>query len=238
MKLNGRLKMIAAKIPKCDILADIGTDHAYIPIYAAKKGICKKALAVDLKEGPLKIANTNIKRYGIEEKIEIRLGRGLEAISPEESDVVVISGMGGNLIRDILSDSAEKAKRAKLLLLQPNNALDALRKWIYENGYTISEELLAKDAGKIYCLIIARWTGSAEKKDEFAYYVGEKLFDGNTDLLQKYLEKKLRELDVIIKGRGRSESDKKRNANAVLQMDTATCIDIRNRIYDYLKEEF
>lgn len=238
MKLKGRLKMIAEKIPECEILTDIGTDHAYIPIYAAEKNICRKALAVDLRAGPLKMANVNISRHGLEEKIETRIGSGLEPVLPEETDIVVISGMGGNLIKDILFNSAEKARKAKLLLLQPNNAPDALRKWLYENGYTIVEESLAEDAGKIYCLIMARWTGSAEKKDEFAYYAGEKLFDGKDDLLRKYLGKKLKELDVIIEGRRRSDPDKERNASAAPEMDTATCIGIRNRICDYLKEEF
>lgn len=238
MKLNGRLRMIAEKIPECDILTDVGTDHAYIPIYAAEKGICRKAIAIDLRTGPLKMANANIKRHGVEEKIETRMGNGLEPISQEESDIVIISGMGGNLIRDILFSSVEKAKKAKLLLLQPNNAPEVLRRWLYENGYNIMEELLEEDAGKIYCLITARWTGETERKDEFACYVGEKLLNTKVDLLRKYLEKKLKELDVIIEGRRKSDPSKERNTASATEMDTTTCITIRNKINDYIKEEF
>ena len=234
MKLNDRLKMIADNIPNCEILVDVGTDHAYIPIYAAIKGICRKALAIDLRTGPLKMAYKNIKRHGVEDKVEMRTGDGLEPISASESDVIVIAGMGGNLIRDILYESVEKTQQANLLLLQPNNATDALRRWLYESGFDIVEELLARDAGKIYCLIIAKWTGIYEKKDEFYYYIGEKLFDGDKYLLQSYLEKKMRELDVIIEGRARSDPDKERDTVGIAEMDTATFIDIRNRLFEYL----
>jgi tRNA (adenine22-N1)-methyltransferase len=93
MKLNKRLMMIAGKIPKCHTLADIGTDHAYIPIYAVKNQLCEKALAADLREGPLKMALENIRRCGTADKIEIRLGNGLEPIIYNEIDVIVVAGM-------------------------------------------------------------------------------------------------------------------------------------------------
>lgn len=236
MKLNGRLGMIAYKIPHCRTLADVGTDHAYIPIYAVKNALCEKALAADLREGPLKMANANIKRFGLEKSIETRLGSGLEPILLSECDVIVIAGMGGPLIRDILSTSIEKAQKAQLLLLQPNNAPDALRRWLYESGFDIVEEGLASDAGKLYCIMNVKWTGLAVKKDEFTYYIGEKLFAGNDPLLRSYLNKKLKELEVIITGRGRSDQDKDREDVGATGMDTATCIHIRNRLLDYLSD--
>lgn len=235
MKLNGRLMMIADKIPHCRILTDVGTDHAFIPIYAVKHGRCEKALAADLRAGPLKMAYANIKRYGLEKKIETRLGDGLEPISPLECDVIVVAGMGGSLIREILSASVEKAQIAQLLLLQPNNAADALRKWLYEYGFDIVEEMLALDAGKLYCLISAKWTGVAVKKDEFTYYIGEKLFAGNDPLLRSYLMKKLKELEVIIAGRGKADQNKSSETAGIAGMDTETCINIRNRLLDYLR---
>lgn len=235
MKLNGRLMMIADKIPQCRTLADVGTDHAYIPIYAVKNGICDKALAVDLKTGPLRMAYANIKRFGLEDNIETRLGNGLEPILYSECDVIVIAGMGGPLIKDILSTSVEKSQKAKLLLLQPNNAADALRKWLYESGFDIVEEMLALDAGKLYCLISAKWTGMTVMKDEFTYYIGEKLLGGNDPLLRSYLMKKLKELEVIITGRGRSVPDKNHEAAGMAGMNTATCIYIRNKLLEYLE---
>ena len=238
MKINDRLMMIANKIPYCRILTDVGTDHAYIPIYAVKQGLCFRALAVDLRRGPLKAAHANIKRHGLEKSIETRLGNGLESIMHSECDVIVIAGVGGLLISDILSVSVEKARKAQLLLLQPNSAIDVLRRWLYENGFEIVEETLKMDAGKIYCLVSAKWTDSAVKKDEFVYYFGEKLFAGNNPLLQKYLEIKLKELDKIIEGRSRSYQGGNCEAEfGIKGMDTATCVYLRNKLFDYLKDE-
>ena len=234
MKLNGRLMMIVNKIPYCRILTDVGTDHAYIPIYAVMNGLCEKALALDLRTGPLKMADGNIRRYKLENSIETRLGNGLEPVLPSECDVIVVAGMGGLLMTDILSASVEKAQKAQLLLLQPNNAADALRKWLYENGFDIIEEELVLDAGKLYCMISAKWTGVAVIKDEFAYFIGERLLEGKDPLLQSYFSRKLKELEVIIEGRSRSDPDKSRDAAGMSGMDTAACIYIRNRLLDYI----
>lgn len=223
--------MIVNKIPNCRILTDIGTDHAYIPIYAVMNNLCEKALAADLRIGPLKMAHANIAQYGLENSIETRLGNGLEPILLSECDVIVVAGMGGLLIADILSVSVEKAKKAQMLLLQPNNAADTLRKWLYENGFDIIKEELVLDAGKLYCVISSKWTGVTVKKDEFAYYIGEKLLEGKDPLLQSYLSRKLKELETIIEGRSRSNPDKGHDAAGMSGMDTAACIYIRNRLY-------
>lgn len=236
VKLGERLETIAGQIPKCRILSDIGTDHAFIPIYAIENGLCEKALAADLRRGPLEMADSNIRKHKLENKIELRLGNGLEPILPEECDVIVIAGMGGQLIRDILAASPGKASQASLLLLQANNAVDALRKWLYENGFHISGEKLVSDAGKLYCLIKAVWTGKPEIRDEFTYYVGEKIFEGNSPLLGQYLLKKLKELEVIIEGRSMSDPEKKRCFNEEGVMDTDTCIRIRDRLADYVEK--
>jgi tRNA (adenine22-N1)-methyltransferase len=234
MKLSGRLGAIAELIPKCGILSDIGTDHAYIPIFAVENKLCERALAADLRKGPLEMAEANIRKHGLESRIELRLGNGLEPIRPEECDVIVMAGMGGLLIRDILSSEPDKTNHASLLLLQANNAVDALRKWLYENGYDILEEKLISDAGKLYSLIKSKWTGVPVAKDEFDIYIGEKIFEGNEALLGEYLQKKLKELEVIIEGRSRSDPEKDRYVNEDRVMDTATCKRIRDRLVDYL----
>jgi tRNA (adenine22-N1)-methyltransferase len=260
LKLNARLEMIAERIPHCRILVDIGTDHAYIPIYAVMNGGCSKSLAADLREGPLGMACANIKRYGLEKLIETRLGNGLEPIMLDECDVVVIAGMGGSLIRDILSSSVGKAQKAQLLLLQPNNAADVLRKWLCENGFEIDQETLVIDAGKLYCLLSTKWTGKTAVGDEFAYYIGNVLFDSGDPLLRKYVEKKVKELEVVISGRARSRTEKSRAADngenesaglvvdcvncspmhpdrmsILAGMDTEKCIQIRNRLVKFLE---
>jgi tRNA (adenine22-N1)-methyltransferase len=241
MNLNHRLAMIAEKIPRCSILADIGTDHAFIPIFAVENGLCERALAADLREGPLKMASANIMRRGLENRIETRLGNGLEPISLEESDVFVIAGMGGVLICDILAASKDKARKAGLLLLQANNAVDVLRRWLYENEFEISEEKLTLDMGKLYCLILARWTGMREKKDFFECYVGEKLLEGKDPLLGYLIDKKLRELDVIIEGRERADADKlhkkaeRSDLSEITKMEPDALKEIRKKL-ENLKE--
>lgn len=234
MKLSERLATIAELIPRCGILSDIGTDHAFIPIFAVENGLCERAIAADLRKGPLEMAEANIRRHGLESRIELRLGNGLEPVRPEECDVIVIAGMGGLLIRDILSSAHEKSNRASLLLLQANNAVDALRKWLYENGYEVLEEKLISDAGKLYSLIKSKWTGVPAIKGEFELYIGERIFEGNDVLLGMYLQKKLKELEVIIEGRSRSDPEKNRYTNEDSVMDTATCIRIRDRLAEYL----
>lgn len=235
MKLNGRLKLIAESIPHCSLLADIGTDHAYIPIHAVLNGKCERAVAADLRPGPLRMAQVNINRHGLQDNIETRLGDGLEPIRTEECEVVVIAGMGGALIKKILSDSMEKAQKALILLLQPNNAVEALRHWLYLNGFEICSEKLVEDSRKLYCLIEAGWTGVQEVKDDFCCYIGEKVFNGNDALLERYLRKKLGELNTIISGRARSDPDKIRRFEEETSMDTETCIAIRDRLLEYLE---
>jgi tRNA (adenine22-N1)-methyltransferase len=234
MKLDGRLKLIVDSIPECTTLVDIGTDHAYIPIHAVRQGKCERALAADLRPGPLRMAQANIIRYGMQDVIETRLGDGLEPIRAEECEVIVIAGMGGPLIRKILSDSPEKVQKARRLLLQANNAVDALRRWLYQNGFEISSEKLAEDSGKLYCLIEAVWTGTAIFRDDYDCYIGEKVFDGNETLLERYLGKKLGELETIISGRARANQDKLRKTEDDTSMDTETCKMIRDRLREYL----
>ncbi|MGI6669388.1 MAG: tRNA (adenine(22)-N(1))-methyltransferase [Acetivibrionales bacterium] len=265
MRLNRRLKMIVEQIPPCEILADIGTDHAYVPIYAVKTGLCDRALAVDIRTGPLSAAANNIKRHGLEKLIETRHGDGLGPVRLSECDVVVVAGMGGLLIRDILSSAQDKAKTANLLILQPNSAAEALRKWLYENGFALTCERLVKDAGKIYCFINAKWDGKAESKGEFTYYVGDKVFCGNEPLIEEYLRRKLRTVEVIIGGRSKkrnnesstcgkclyygpvmtemdAEGDDGYNREAsggsgrISEMSTATLINIRNKIKERMKQ--
>lgn len=228
--------MIADMIPQCEIVADIGTDHAYIPIYTVLNRICKKCLAADLRKGPLEMALANIKRHGLEDRIETRLGNGLNPVALTECDVIVIAGMGGPLIRDILETSPEKARKAQILLLQPNSAAEALRKWLYETGFDIVEEKLVQDAGKQYCVLRTKWLGIPVIKDDFTYFIGEKVFEGNEKLLESYLEKKLNEIDVIINGRSRSDPEKERKYSDENGMDTNVYYSIREKLDETLKK--
>jgi len=196
MILKGRIKFIADMTPECNILSDIGTDHAYIPIYMVKNERCRKAIACDIREGPVAVANRHIKQFGLEGRIETRLGSGLKPISEEEMDVCVIAGMGGVLIREILAEDIEKAKLAKTLVIQPMNCIETVREWLYGNGFDIYDEGLINEGFRIYNVIVARWTGNTVSKDEFYYHIGEKLIEKKDPLLKRYIQ---RRLDIINK---------------------------------------
>lgn len=199
MDLKGRLKLIAQKVPECDRVCDIGTDHAYIPIYLIQNHVCKKAIAADVGQGPLSAAEENIRSHKLEDRIETRLGDGLEPIAEDEADVIVIAGMGGILIKDILERDIAKAKKAKGLVLQPMNALEVTREWLYVHGFEILDEELTNEGEKIYNVIVCKWTGKRNKVEKINYYIGKKLIERRDPLLPVYLEKKLRQVKGVLK---------------------------------------
>lgn len=226
MELRGRLGAIADRIPKCNILADIGTDHAYIPLYAIMKSICRKAVAADVKKGPVEIAKRNIKRYGLEDRIESRLGSGLEPLGENEAEVIVIAGMGGVLIQEILANRIQTARNARLLILQPMNMLEVLRKWLNDNGFEICDETLAEETGKIYNILIVKWTGNTEQLSNFHCYIGKGLVNRKDSLFKRYAENKLKLLNVRIEGMQKALTQ---------QEGLKELIDIKSELEDTIK---
>lgn len=161
---NKRLAVLADMVKNCDCVADIGTDHAHLPIELVLKGKCKKAVACDVKKGPLEVAKKNISQYGLSEKIELRLGFGLEVLSPSECDVITVAGMGGLMICDILEKSRQVAESAGQLVLQPNTCEYDFRKYLYENGYVIEDERGIKDGDHFYLAVSCRYRGMLQEK--------------------------------------------------------------------------
>ncbi|MBQ6999403.1 MAG: SAM-dependent methyltransferase [Clostridia bacterium] len=153
--LSERLQKIADCV-NAKTLADIGTDHAYIPIHCVKDGSCLRAIACDINAGPLKAASENIGANGLASKIQTRLSNGLEALSPNEADTIVIAGMGGFLIRDILINGADKIGDNTVLILQPMVAAAELREYLCKNGYDIFKEHLAREESKFYNILCVK----------------------------------------------------------------------------------
>lgn len=197
MNLSPRLQAIVNHVPKDTICADIGTDHAYIPIYLIKNKICSKIIASDIHEGPLEIAKSQIKLAGFEKQIETRLGNGLELIKAGEVDTVVIAGMGGLLIRDILENSKEVTRSIQTLILQPMIAQKELRKYLIEHNYTIVKEDLAKEDQRIYEIIIAGH-GKQKVEEEIYLDIPKYLIEKRHPLLKSLLQRKKNELLKII----------------------------------------
>ncbi|HOJ09030.1 MAG TPA: class I SAM-dependent methyltransferase [Clostridiales bacterium] len=200
MKLKGRLRAIAEMVPKCNLICDIGTDHAYIPIYLVKSSICKRAIITDIKQGPINIAENNIRENHLEDCIETRLGDGLHPLDNNEIDVLIIAGMGGKLMAKILWEGISKAMNANLLILQAMNGLELVTQWLFEEGFDICDEELVEDDNRIYNIKAARWTGVKKVYNNVDLHISKKLIEKNNPLLIEYIDRKLAVLDKIISG--------------------------------------
>ena len=152
-RLSSRMEALIALVPRCECLADIGCDHGYISIAVAERGLAERVIACDVNEGPLKAADTHIREAGLSDRIDKRLGDGLERIEPREADVILISGMGGRLITRILTEGSSAAKAAASLVLGPQSEVAELRRYLVSEGYYIDDEDMVLEDGKYYPLM-------------------------------------------------------------------------------------
>lgn len=150
--MTPRLYAIASMVPQGAFFADVGTDHAYLPIYLAENNLISHAVAADINRDPLLRAKGNIKKYNLEEKIDTCLSDGFEELDGNSFDTASIAGMGGILIARIL----EKAPRGKLYILQPMRDAHFLRAYLSSNGFELVDEKLAEEGNKIYTVIAVR----------------------------------------------------------------------------------
>lgn len=209
MNLTPRLLKIASLVPHNSVLADVGTDHAYVPVYCILNGICKRAFAMDINEGPLNNAEETVNHYGVSDKVELRLSDGLDKLGADEADTVVIAGMGGLLIKSIL----EKAnlKCGTTLILQPMLAQRELREYLYSNDIEITDEYLAKEDNKIYNIFVAK-VGSKYQCSSDDVLVGRNVSKNSPELFEFY---KGKEINVRKKILGGLSSAKVRDEDAI-----------------------
>ena len=146
---------IANLVDNSKVLADVGCDHAYISINLLEKGKVERIIASDLREGPLNIARDNIRLYGFEDRIETRLCAGLCGYEAGEVDTILISGMGGMLVKEILSESIDVVKMADTLILEPQSDLRVVRAYLKDIGFEIIDEDMLNEGGKYYQIIKA-----------------------------------------------------------------------------------
>ena len=154
-KLSKRLSACLNALSSLSRIADIGTDHAYLPCYGISEGLIDSAIAIDVIDGPLMQARRTIADYGLTNKVEVRKGSGLEPLSIGEVEGVNMAGMGGKLISQLLLDGLPTAKSMKVLVFQPQGGEPILRRTLQENGFTISGEQLLEEDGIIYTIITA-----------------------------------------------------------------------------------
>lgn len=187
IKLSSRLQAIANLVPLGAKVADIGTDHGYIPVWLAQTGVAEKLAAADINKGPLEHAKQTATEYGVFDMIHFELCCGLSFCSSSEYDTVIIAGMGGELIASIL-EAAPWTKQGTRLILQPNSRIHILTAWLIENGYMFEHTQLVKDTGKIYQILVVRGGESTPITKESERLVHDLYFINRDPLLKEYLD--------------------------------------------------
>ena len=209
--LTPRLEMILSLAPQAETYCDIGTDHGYIAAALARRG--GRVIAMDINSGPLEQAERNIRRFGLEEKIETRLSDGFSALSGGEAECAVIAGMGGELIAAIL---ARGIKGVKHLVLQPQSTIYELRDYLNKNGYRIEKEELCREDRRFYVGMLAT-PGCQPQFTEEEKHIGPELIKGHP-LLSDYAASLRHEQENILKKIGDAVTPRREECRRLIEM--------------------
>lgn len=190
LTLTNRLMTVAAFVRNCRLTADVGTDHGYLPAFLVMSGKTQRAIAADIGKGPLESAAKTVEKYGLTDKISLMLSDGLQNIPPKTEEII-IAGMGGTLIVDILSAAPWIKNKNIHLVLQPMTHSYDVRKFLCENGFYIDDEKCCEDDGRTYVVMSVCFGGEIQEKDDFYYFFGDKM-DLSEDLPKRYAQKQLR----------------------------------------------
>ena len=201
LTLQPRLQMLADLVPQDSVVADVGTDHGYLPVWLLRHGRISGAIASDINQRPLDHARETAAEYGVTERLEFRLCAGLDGYRSGEADVIVIAGMGGETIAAILDAAPWTVSCRILLLLQPMTKAEYLRKWLYDKGYSFTEEHLVFDKDFLYPIFCVT-LGTPKKLTDEEAYAGVLLEDD--PLYGDYLTRQIKRIRIRIDGLIRS----------------------------------
>ncbi len=221
--LSRRLKAIAGMVTEGSVPADVGCDHAHIPIWLIQTGRIRRAIALDVAEGPLKMAAMNLAEYGVD-SVELRKSDGLERLEAGEADTLIIAGMGGALTHRILEQYPEKVRSFREIILEPQSEVPQLRTWLRESGFTIVGEELVPEDGKYYPVMKVLPPGRTpadretdEIPEELADLFGGCLIRRKDPVLAGMLNRNIRILTDILGGLN-PEQHKERIAQISLEL--------------------
>lgn len=209
VRLSNRLLEIVNFVPKNSIVADVGTDHGYIPIHLIESGISKKVIATDISKNSLDKTIAYVEELDLVNYIETRLGDGLRPIGLNEVDTVIMAGMGGILIRDILEKDKDIRDSIAHFIFQPMVASSELRRYLVENDFQIIDEGLAREDDKFYEIIYAK-RGKSSIGKNINYEIGERLIEKRHPLLVEFLRYKIDILEKVLRELEEKESSKSR----------------------------
>ncbi len=190
--LGARLALCASMVRPGAALADVGTDHAYLPVWLAKRGVVPRAVASDIRPGPLERAKRNIERFGAQDAVETRLCDGLDGILPGEADDVVIAGMGGEMIAGIVGRAPWLKNAGKHLILQPMTREENLRRALSEAGFSVLREQAALEERRVYTVMLCACVPGGKREDGLYPYIG--LLDAETPANRAYLRRERKRL--------------------------------------------
>lgn len=214
-ELSPRLRMVGELVPAGARLADVGTDHAYLPAALILEGKIPWAIAADLRRGPLDRARATVREYGLTGKVAFRLCDGLSGIQPDEADAAVIAGMGGETIAAILSAAPWVRERDVPLILQPMSSFPDLRSWLHRSGFAIQEERLAREGDTLYTALLVR-AGEMGPQSPAELWAGKNV---NTplrgDWLDRWIVRTGRAIDGMSRARGEPPPARRRELEEV-----------------------
>lgn len=204
MKLTNRLQAIADLITEDVVVGDIGSDHGYLMAYLVENKVISQGIASDINDGPVKNCQDTIRAHGLHKKISVRLGGGLEPYKPGEIHTAVIAGMGGQLIRDIISNSFI-AHTVECFILQPMTGQEVLRKWLIHNGYNIEQEVIANEQDRYYEIMVVKqgekkyeqkdWMKHMQLDEPLTYEIGIQMT--LSDAYEGFINKKIQKYETI-----------------------------------------
>jgi len=200
--LSKRLSEVAKFVRLDSVVADVGTDHAYLPIYLLKTGVARYAVATDVREGPLVHARDNIDFYNVKDSVSIYRTDGLEGIEAHAPDDIMICGMGGELILRIVTECEYSKKEGVRLLLQPQSSFAEMRNGLAEAGYSAVDESLVRDGHMIYQVALFEYTGNISILTPAEALLGPKNIEKGGELFNEYASIHLRKLRRKIASKG------------------------------------
>lgn len=218
--LSKRLQAVADMVSVGSRVCDVGCDHGFVSIYLTEQGISPRVLAMDVRKGPLGAAAEHVTERGLNGQITVRLSDGLHNYNIGEADTLVCAGMGGRLMMRILSDDAEKTASFGELILQPQSELEAFRRFLYEQGYRITEENMIEEDGKFYPMMrVVKGSGVLEIPGLTECRYGPLLLRDKSQVLLFFLKREERIYEEILENLRREGLSEEKRQTRYAQME-------------------
>lgn len=214
VKISKRMQALADMVLEGTVLADVGTDHGYVPIYLLQTGKIKRAFAMDIKKGPLLKAREHVEAFGLGDYITLRLSDGVSALAKGEADSVLIAGMGGGVILRILEEGEEIITSAKELILQPQSEICRVREYLYQKEYVIDRETMVLEDGKYYSMmhialdkVKRNHPVYTDLKWQAICRYGERMLREKNEILRQYLSCQIEQYEKILEDLKQQQTD-------------------------------